>query len=127
MKQKSKNFIVPLVVYPFDVMVSLNQSDESLKKDLLKYYKSIEDVDYHFESYGEDNHLGTCIMLPNGQLLIKTKMYPVTNEDYAILVHEIFHAVCLVFHRIGIILTKETDEAWAYMIEYLTKEIYNKI
>ncbi len=127
MKTKSKNFIIPLVVYPFDVMVSLNESNDSLKKNLLKYYKSIEDVDYHFDQYGEDEHLGYTIMLPNGQVIIKIKKYPVTNEDYAIVVHEIFHAVSLIFHRIGIKLTKESDEPWAYMIEYLTKEIYNKI
>ena len=37
MKSKSKNFIIPLVVYPFDVMVSLGETDEQLKKALSKY------------------------------------------------------------------------------------------
>ena len=33
---KSKNFIVPLIVYPFDVMVLIGEDDDALEKKLSK-------------------------------------------------------------------------------------------
>ena len=36
------NIIIPLVIYPFDVMVSIGQTDKELSLELLKY--GIEDI-----------------------------------------------------------------------------------
>lgn len=125
MKTKSKNFIVPLVVYAFEVMVSLNQSENDLRKEMKKYACFTPE---RIESYFEDTvpQLGRATMF-DGQVLIRIMKYPVTNEDYAVIVHEVFHAVCFIFKRVNIKLCPKSDEAWAYLIEYLTKEIYNKI
>lgn len=39
--------------------------------------------------------------------------------------HEIFHIVEMMFDRIGIPLSIDTSEAYAYAIEYVTKRIYD--
>lgn len=119
---KSKNFLVKLVIYPFDVMVSLGETDKELKKSLNKYEDAEWDED--MICYGD----GRAIITENNHSIIRLKKYPVTNEDYSYLQHEIFHIVTFIMDRIGVkfkLLT--SDETYAYLIQFLTKEIYNKI
>lgn len=118
---KYNNFIVPLVVYPFDVMISLGQSDEELKKNLLKY--NIE-WDNSMKCAGR----GSFILLPKNQTIIRLSNYPETCEDYGFLQHEVFHCVTMILDKIGMkFIPRKSDEAYSYLIGYLTTEIYERI
>lgn len=121
MKIKSVNFIVPLVVYPFDVMVSFGQTDDELKKSLSKVGGEWDDT---MECIGE----GRFCMNGKNQSLIRLKNYPTTCEQYGSLQHEIFHAVTRILDRTGLKFKLFiSDEAYSYLIGYLTTEIYKKI
>jgi len=121
MKSKSKNFIIPLVVYPFDVMVSLGETDDQLKNVLTKLNVEWEDL---MKCEGK----GRFIMNGKNQSIIRTSFYPKTCEDYGHLQHEIFHAITFIMSRVGMKLKLlQNDEAYAYLICYLTTEIYKKI
>lgn len=122
-KTKSINFIIPLVVYPFDLMVSIGEADAVLKKTLSNF--GIEDEDSMW-TFGETTKGRFCLFTTN-QGLIRIKSIPLIDEDYANLQHEIFHYVMHVFDRIGMKWTAKSDEAYSYMIGYLTKEIYKKL
>ena len=118
---KKMNFIVPLMVYPFDVMASIGQSDGELKKDLAKY--NIEWND-NFKIVGK----GRFIMTDKNQSLIRLLNYPDTNEMYGFLQHEIFHCVTHIMNRIGMKFKLHTsDEAYSYLVGYLTEKIYDKL
>lgn len=39
------NFLVPLQVYPFDIMVSIGETDEQLAKSIKKFGLNIDDID----------------------------------------------------------------------------------
>jgi len=43
-------------------------------------------------------------------------------EDWGSFVHEVFHATCWVLWGKGIPLVEESEEAYAYLINYLCKE-----
>jgi hypothetical protein len=121
MTKKGKNFIIPLVIYPFDVMVSVGESDSQLTDQLSKY--GIEWGD-DFKCSGK----GRSVIMENNQSLLRLHSYPETNEDMGVLQHEIFHVVTFIMDRIGMPLTIcVSDEAYAYLIGYLTKEIYDRI
>ncbi len=121
MRRKEINFIIPLIIYPFDVMVSISQSDEQLTKDLHKY-----DIDWDDDM--KCNGQGRCVMTPTNQTIIRLWNYPEDNEDYGCLQHEIFHAVTFIMHRIGMeLIVTKSDEAYAYLIGYLTREIYDRL
>lgn len=119
---KVKNFIIGYTVYPFDVMVSVGETDEQLFKKL----KS-KGIDKNLEDCSLEGKRGRCVMFEGGQTLIRLKGLPKNCEDYGTIAHEIFHAVAFLFNRIGIKLSMESDEAFAYAIEFLTKKIYEKI
>jgi hypothetical protein len=120
--KKQINFIVPLAVYPFDVMCSFGESDDKLKSAIQKYGGKWNKV-----MMISENAKGRTVVLNGGQTLLRLFKYPIDCEDYGILAHEIFHAVDFLMRRINIKLTKKSDEAYAYLIGYLTEQIYKRL
>lgn len=121
MKNKKLNFIIPLVVYPFDVMVSLGQTDEELKVSMAKYNVDWSDK---MKCTGK----GLFYMTKENQSLIRQWNYPTTPEDYGSVQHEIFHCVTHILDRIGMkLVLYKSDEAYSYMVGFLTTEIYKRI
>jgi hypothetical protein len=131
-KNKSINFIIPLVIYPFDILVSVAEPDEVFAKTIVKHLPSsclrdLED-DNSILRLGETTQ-GRCVNLPTGhQTIIRIKKYPTSCRDYGILSHEIFHAVSFILWRMDIPLEiGKTDEVYAYLIDYVTTEVYKKV
>lgn len=124
MKVKQLNIVIPLVVYPFDVMVSLGESDEILFAHLKK--KGVDYLDVSLDHYS-DTQRGRTVMFKGNQTLIRMYELRETAEWYGNLAHEIFHAVEFIMERIGMRLTIDSDEAYAYLIGYITKEVYKRL
>lgn len=120
---KGKYFIIPLVVYPFDVMVSIGEEDKILQNRLKRM-----GVDLEGESLERlPNQEGRCVMFKSNQTLIRLYKKPVSNIDYGYLQHEIFHAVDFILMRVGVKLCYKSCEAYAYLVQYLTTQIYNSL
>lgn len=117
---KGKHFIIKGTIYPFDILVSMGETDEQVRRHLEK--GGIKDP-FEIVMKGQ----GRAIMFSGGQTMIRTKNLPKTVRDYGVLQHEIFHAVVFILERVGMKLTPESDEAYAYMIEYLTVQIFKNL
>lgn len=124
-KAKSLNFIIPLVIYPFDVMVSVGESEDQLEKTLDKYLDAKKEIVWRWHN---ETAVGRFCMFSSNQGLIRLRKLPATPEDYGNLQHEIFHYVTHILDRIGMkLVLMKSDEAYSYMIGYLTKEIYKRL
>jgi hypothetical protein len=119
------NLIIPLVIYPYDVMVSVSETDRQLKSVLKKYGLDKEEELY---KYSSPNKIAKSALFPGDQCLIRIKNTPTTPSDWGNLQHEIFHVVTFIMWKVGMCLEiKISDEAYAYLIGYLTKAIYEKL
>ncbi len=115
---KSQNFIIPLVVYPFGVMVSIRESN----KELEERFKTF-DVAYK-DYFKQDFKAGKCTLFDSGQTVIRFIGYP----DSGLIAHEVFHCVTCLLDHIGMPFNIDhNDEAHAYLIGYLTNEIYKNL
>jgi hypothetical protein len=123
-KIKKLNHIIRTDVYPFDFMFSFNETDAELIKILDKYGIDHQNHPWQFES--DKVHGRTCVF-ESGQTLIRLPYFPETCEHYGCLSHEIFHGVEFLFYRLNMKLKKSSGEAYAYLIQYLTTEIYKQI
>lgn len=103
-------------------MLSINQSDKALRSRLRQLGVNWDDT---LEM--SSTTLGRTTLLPCNRTIIRLRSVPKSVTDYGTLAHEIFHAVTFILTRIGMSLTNESDEAYAYLIGYLTKEIYKHI
>lgn len=124
-KSVSANFRISMEVYPFDLMVSINQDDDQLGAVLDSIGNLTED-DISACGYPSPFVKGRAVMFSTNASIIRLRVLPRTSEDYSVLAHEIFHIASFVLNRVGIPLKLgKSDEAYAYLIGYLTKKIYD--
>jgi hypothetical protein len=50
-----------------------------------------------------------------------------TTEDKGVIAHEIFHTTLNIMYWAGMELNSETEEAFAYEVQFLTNSFYNQI
>lgn len=124
------NFIIPLVVYPYDIMFSVGEAD----KQFLKACEArMPDDDYKdlledsICSLSRETNGRTYHHLVGGWTIIRLPKKPTTPAQYGTLFHEIFHAVYFIFSRIGIRLCEDSDEAFAYLIGYITEQFLSNL
>lgn len=110
--------VISLEIYCRDVVVSIGQTNKQLYKEL-KHKMSKSEFDYFFSDWDESIVNGRTLFHDSGFTIIRLKDL---SED-GIIAHECFHAVCFIFDKIGIKLTKESDEAYAYLLQFLVNQI----
>lgn len=119
------NFIVPLKLYPYDIMFSFGETNKELYKALDKYKIP---YDEQGKSVIDESELKyRTIMFPTGQTLIRIAEVPEKASQYAVLIHEIYHAVNNVMKNIGMTYSADSEEAYAYCIQYVTQEVLGKL
>lgn len=121
---KPINFIIPLVVYPFTVVVFINTDNDDVEKILTERQINYTDVNVR---QGSDTRRGRTIIFKDNNVLIRMFEFKRNPSGYGYLAHEIFHAVEFVMERIGMKLSNKSNEAYTYLVQYLTKEIYKKL
>lgn len=117
-------------IYPFDVMVSINQTDNQLGNSLDKNLptEALSKEEIEGVRYTSDKCDGRAVMFSTNESLLRIRKLPETPAEYGVLAHEIFHISANILDRVGMKLVIEiSDEAYSYLIGYLTKEIYTEI
>jgi hypothetical protein len=118
-RRRARTFIVDWHIYPFDVLVSTD-TYESVIRRLEKAGIDLNDSDRKcLQMTGP----GRTIRLRDGQTVLRLKDPPNNPQRIAMLVHEVHHAVSSLFDHLGIRLTLDSDEAYAYAVQYLTEKI----
>jgi len=103
-------------VYPFDLVVGINEEYESFSKYLTDRLPNV--ICPEVKQF-EGTYEARTLMFSGGQTAILFN--DTTPKTIA---HEIFHAVEFLFRRIGIGLVYDSGESYAYLIGYITDEIY---
>lgn len=125
---KAKNFIVPLVIYPFDVMVSLNENYDQFADAVTKRWGSeiLED----FKKYERPTQAGLSYVYTSEMCLcciVKMMHFKKDGNGIGTLCHEIFHTTEFVLRKCNLSLNESSHEAYAYLHGYLMQEIYKKL
>lgn len=101
-------------------MFSVGESDKQLRA-------SLEKQGVLWSDQLEYSGAGRFAMLQNNMGVVRLYRLPIDAEDYGTLSHEIFHAAEYILREIGMPLSLDSNEAYAYLIGYLTKEIFAHI
>ena len=126
LKPKIKFRIIDYRVYPFEVLVSFHDTFQELESVLKN--KLPGDIHDGIDLFKTTN-LAKTVMLSNGTTCIwfTPKLRKGGLWSHGVISHEVFHAVDMLLTKIGMTLTNESDEAYAYLIQYLTNEIYKML
>lgn len=127
-KIKPINKIIPLIIYPFDVMISINEDYDQFAEAVMKRWDRgiLEDFKKK-ELILPKGGVGITALFTSEShrtCMIKIGDFSKDPESYDTLAHEIFHATEFVLRTCGMKVTKDSHEAYAYLIGYITREIY---
>lgn len=128
-KDISVTISIPLHVYPWDVVFSFNTTDDQLEKELIKK-SGFEPSDFNNGLHRMNDTCGARWTYYPQHLctVIRMRNIPETSKHYSYLSHEIFHAVAKIMEEVGLSLqVGVSDEAYAYLVSYLTNQIYERL
>lgn len=122
---RSKNFIVNPVIYPFDIMVSVDESVDVLKKRLIRVGLTSDDIGDSI--YLPETVVGRYIMFPSNQSLIILRRTTYKQRLIETIIHESFHATHAIMDKVGMQLSIENDEAFAYLLGFISGSIFKEL
>jgi hypothetical protein len=126
MKPINKQFILSLQMFPYECFVAINKTPEDVQKQLTKYKRPLSDELFEVM---KQKKIDTACFLFNTEFNVSTIFVNASSEYKAIVLfeHEKIHFLHHVFSVIGMKLSDETEETYAYAAEYLTAQFLKKI
>lgn len=121
MKAYSK--IISVEVYCRDILFHFGDV-RSLERTLRKYHTQ-EQTEAIIELADiANNTMGKCVYdQQNNVFVVWLPSLPQSVADMQFLSHEIFHAVCAIMIGIGVPLSDDSEEAYAYLTGYITRKV----
>ena len=113
--------IIKVTVYPFDVLVSLNQTDEEFYSEV--GHLSDDDLEDVFLNLDE-TVLARSYFTKNNISIVRFVNIDKDNLPHGLISHEIFHITTFILNKVNIKFSFETDESYAYLLHYLIDEVY---
>lgn len=122
---KKQTFVVNHGTYPFDVLVCIGTTHAEVTSVLGK--KLGRELDDEESDRLLMRGQGRTVILRGGETVLRIDILKTRSEFHAILAHEIFHCVEMLFDRIDLKHDISCGEAFAYQIAHITRQIYEKI
>jgi hypothetical protein len=114
---KAKHFIIDYTVYPFDLLVSVCESDTTVRRVL----KNKLPEDLHDQIDVVFKYSNACtVCFPNDATFIRFSVEP----GQGLIAHEALHAVEFLMQNIG---NEQVNEAWNYLLQYIVSQINKKL
>lgn len=112
--------IINIEMYQRDLMVHFGDK-ESLKDNLSTFIgesKAMEVIEKI-----QDTNVGNVFVLEGGESILHMPKIPTDSNGFSILAHEIYHITNSIMEKVGINMSSDSEEAYAYLIQFLTKRI----
>ena len=107
-----------------DILIIYGDEDHT-RKTLQKYFDE-EEVNEMLKGFNFKTK-GRTMPTKFGSPLIWIPKIPETAQDVGFLVHELFHSTCAVMGNVGIDFSNESEEAFAYMIGFMTEKVLEEL
>jgi hypothetical protein len=129
-----KFFVIDLELYNANILVSIEQDAEDVVLSLVEHgvIPSLESpsLKMYMEPFMDmkSTNLARTAMYENGVIAVRLTQFDENDiENMATLVHELSHVCMYTFDRIGMPHNSDTDEAYGYLIGFLTKKFFENI
>lgn len=123
---KPQQFEIPVDIYRRSILVCINESNEEVKRILLESdyseEKSNEVSEYWPDGIGAFTHV-----FDSRNCFMRFKILNVDPKFHDQVAHEIFHCAAAILDHMGIKLGSKPEEAYAYLIGYITRQFYENL
>ena len=116
--------VIKGTVYPFDILVSINQTDDEFYSEVS--HLSDDNLESVFLNLDE-TVLARSYITKNNVSIIRFMNLDKENIPHGLISHEALHITSYILKRVGIDFSFETEEAYAYLLHYIVDNIYSTI
>lgn len=118
--------IIPIDLYCRDILFVFG--DEPFFRKAVRKYHTPEQTDKIIETADIDEHSTgkTIYNQVHNAFIVWMPRLPQTTAELGTLSHEIFHATQALMINIGANLSEDSEEAYAYLIGYITKSVFEQ-
>lgn len=115
-----KEIGIPISIFKTGVLVILSSDMTRCAKRIRKRFQ--ED----FEEWDVGDYEGRTLSKKGFAPIIWMKQFPETVDGIACLSHEAFHATCRLLEEFNMPLGKDTEEMYAYIVDYIVSEVLRR-
>ncbi len=101
--------------------------NEKQTRERLRMYFDKEEIDELLEGFSFREKGKTVYASKFNAFFVWIPEPPKTAQDVGFLVHELFHSTYAVMCNSGISLSEDSEEAFAYMIGYMTEKVLEQL
>ena len=101
--------------------------DEKQTRKTLNIYFDKEEVEELLEDFTFEEKGRTVYAPKFNAYFVWLPKLPETAQDVGFLVHELFHSTYAVMCNVGISLSEDSEEAFAYMMGFLTEKVLESL
>ena len=116
--------VIPIDIYSTEMLLHIGGKD-GLKKKLGKYFPN-NTVSKVMHGIGRNSVGYTCPIEDKGVYLLWLKEVPDTPFGIGVMSHEVLHLAVNIMKHAGIEPSDSSEEAYAYLVQFLTKSIMSK-
>ena len=120
-KQKLDRCIIHLDIFYRDLLIVFG--NEKQTRETLNNYFDEDELDYVMKNATFDSKGWTKYTSKFNSFIVWLPDNPKTAEDIGFLVHELFHATYAVMCNVGISLSEDSEEVFAYTMGFLTEKV----
>lgn len=114
--------VIPIDIYDTDILVVIGTIDEA-KRELADYGVNPMPIVEKITTQTK----GLTYLLDMGQLFLWLPSKPYMSNQRGTMAHEIYHAANIIMQKVGINLSVDSEEAYAYLIGLITSKIEDMI
>lgn len=125
-----KFFILNVPIYNTQFIVSVDQTDSQFLKSVAKENLNLEPEVIAMGLFGEEGTghvtLGHVVNRQGYPVIFRLRGNPDSPKKIASMTHEVFHVVSKTLRNKGMTLVPESEEAYAYLLDYIVEQILER-
>jgi len=121
---KPQQFVINIGVYRREILVCINYSDEEVESAVIEWGVDEQKAK---EVATTRDFAALAYILDNRDCVIRLDATEINPKFHDHVAHEISHCAFAILDYVGIKLGNKSEEAYAYLIGYITREFYEKL
>lgn len=117
------DFGIPVPIYKKEVNVYLNYTLKELEELIYSHYER-DIADEIIDGIKGKEYVGITVNIKDVFIIHMPEFNSQSGEHISILIHELYHVTHALLRLSGINPTQDSEEAYSYLIEYLTNKFF---
>jgi hypothetical protein len=123
MVMRTKSYFKPISIplYRTYTFIVINMSDEELEEKLEQFIPSKKEIKEIVKDSRVDKGYQAMTAYADGYSIVRYNHIK-DIQDLNIIAHESFHVTCCIMRYVDIPLSEDSEEAFAYLLGYITEQ-----